>query len=182
LIASIVWGMTPSSAATTRITMSVTCAPRALMRVKASWPGVSRKVMLPLGVSTMYAPMCCVIPPNSPATTSALRIASSSLVFPWSTWPMTVTTGGLGSISAPSSVAVSMTVSSYRLTIFTSVPYSAASMVAVSASICWFIVTIMPIFMSLWISSDTLRFIFLASSDTEMTSIISMDLGTELAE
>ena len=38
-MASIVWGMTPSSAATTRMTMSVTCAPRARMAVKAAWPG-----------------------------------------------------------------------------------------------------------------------------------------------
>ena len=34
--------MTPSSAATTSTTMSVTFAPRARMRVNASWPGVSR--------------------------------------------------------------------------------------------------------------------------------------------
>ncbi len=40
-----VWGMTESSAATTRTTMSVTCAPRARMEVKAAWPGVSRKVI-----------------------------------------------------------------------------------------------------------------------------------------
>ena len=37
--------------------------------------------------------MCCVIPPASPATTSVRRIASRSEVFPWSTWPMIVTTG-----------------------------------------------------------------------------------------
>ena len=43
LIASSVWGMTPSSAATTTTAMSVTCAPRARMAVNASWPGVSRK-------------------------------------------------------------------------------------------------------------------------------------------
>ena len=35
-MASIVWGMTPSSAATTSTTMSVTSAPRARMAVKAS--------------------------------------------------------------------------------------------------------------------------------------------------
>ena len=53
LIDSTVWGMMPSSAATTRIAMSVTMAPRARMEVKASWPGVSRKVMgLPL-ISTV---------------------------------------------------------------------------------------------------------------------------------
>ena len=38
--------------------------------------------------------MCWVMPPASPAVTSALRMASSSEVLPWSTWPMTVTTGG----------------------------------------------------------------------------------------
>ena len=43
--ASTVWGMTPSSAATTRMTMSVASAPRARMAVNASWPGVSMKVI-----------------------------------------------------------------------------------------------------------------------------------------
>ena len=32
--------------------------------------------------------MCCVMPPASPAVTSVSRIASSSEVLPWSTWPM----------------------------------------------------------------------------------------------
>ncbi len=45
LIASTVCGMTPSSAATTSTTMSVTLAPRARMAVNASWPGVSMKVI-----------------------------------------------------------------------------------------------------------------------------------------
>ena len=53
LMASTVCGMTWSSAATTSTTMSVTWAPRARMAVKASWPGVSRKVMRrPFGSST----------------------------------------------------------------------------------------------------------------------------------
>ena len=42
-IASTVWGITPSSAATTRTATSVTLAPRARIAVKASWPGVSMK-------------------------------------------------------------------------------------------------------------------------------------------
>ncbi|MNC92502.1 hypothetical protein D3C83_89430 [compost metagenome] len=46
LMASMVCGMTPSSAATTRITMSVTLAPRARIAVNAAWPGVSMKVIL----------------------------------------------------------------------------------------------------------------------------------------
>ena len=52
-MASIVCGITPSSAATTSTTISVTPAPRARMAVNASWPGVSRKVMRsPPGICT----------------------------------------------------------------------------------------------------------------------------------
>ena len=51
-IASLVCGITPSSAATTRMTTSVICEPRARIAVNASWPGVSRKVIIPLGVVT----------------------------------------------------------------------------------------------------------------------------------
>ena len=45
-MASSVCGITPSSAATTSTTMSVTLAPRARMRVNASWPGVSMNTIL----------------------------------------------------------------------------------------------------------------------------------------
>ena len=41
--------------------------------------------------------MCWVMPPASPRTTLVARMASSSEVLPWSTWPMTVTTGARGS-------------------------------------------------------------------------------------
>ena len=47
--------------------------------------------------------MCWVMPPCSPPTTLVLRIVSSSVVLPWSTWPMTVTTGGRGRSDASSS-------------------------------------------------------------------------------
>ena len=53
LMASMVCGMTPSSAATTRMAMSVACAPRARMAVNASWPGVSRKVIFWPRISTV---------------------------------------------------------------------------------------------------------------------------------
>ncbi len=110
LIDSMVWGMTPSSAATTSTTTSVMFAPRARMAVNAWWPGVSRKVTrfffpsLP-ATSTMYAPTCCVMPPASPAATCADRILSSRLVFPWSTWPRIVTTGARATRSAFSSTS-----------------------------------------------------------------------------
>ena len=51
LRASMVCGMTPSSAATTSTAMSVTWAPRARMAVNASWPGVSMKVIRRSGPS-----------------------------------------------------------------------------------------------------------------------------------
>ena len=52
LMDSTVWGIMPSSAATTSTAMSVRFAPRARMLVKASWPGVSKKVMvLPFAVT-----------------------------------------------------------------------------------------------------------------------------------
>ena len=45
-IDSIVWGLTPSSAATTNTTTSVNFDPLALISVNAAWPGVSIKVSL----------------------------------------------------------------------------------------------------------------------------------------
>ena len=53
LMLSTVWGIMPSSAATTRMAMSVTMAPRARIEVNASWPGVSRKVMGLPSISTV---------------------------------------------------------------------------------------------------------------------------------
>ena len=47
--------------------------------------------------------MCCVMPPASVSTTAVLRIASSSVVLPWSTWPMIVTTGGRGTSDSSAS-------------------------------------------------------------------------------
>ena len=55
LSASIVCGMTPSSAATTSTAMSVAWAPRIRMAVKASWPGVSMNVILRSLPSTSVA-------------------------------------------------------------------------------------------------------------------------------
>ena len=52
LMASTVWGITPSSAATTSTAMSVASAPRARMAVKASWPGVSMNVIRRPSLST----------------------------------------------------------------------------------------------------------------------------------
>ena len=64
-IASTVWSFTLSSAATTNTTKSVIFDPLARIWLKAACPGVSKKVIFPFSESTIYAPICCVIPPAS---------------------------------------------------------------------------------------------------------------------
>ena len=81
-IASTVCGITPSSAATTRIAISVEFAPRIRIAVNASCPGVSRNVMFWSLIDTTDAPMCCVIPPASRSVTRVCLMASSSDVLP----------------------------------------------------------------------------------------------------
>ena len=71
--------------------------------------------------------MCWVMPPASVETTDVLRIASSSVVLPWSTWPMIVTTGGrASSVSSASSKLSGSTSSSSACLIVTSRSSSAA--------------------------------------------------------
>ncbi len=134
LMASSVWGMTPSSAATTTIAMSVTLAPRARIAVNASWPGVSRKTTRLPSLTTSLAPMCWVIPPRSPAATSVVRIASSRLVLPWSTWPITVTIGARGwrSEASSSSNRTSLVASATWPSASSAPPAPAASLSATS--------------------------------------------------
>ncbi len=47
--------------------------------------------------------MCWVMPPASVSTTADSRMASRSVVLPWSTWPMIVTTGGRATRSSGAS-------------------------------------------------------------------------------
>src|SRR5664280_534889 len=180
LIASSVCGMTPSSAATTMIAISVTLAPRARIAVNASCPGVSRKTTFLSSLTISEAPMCWVIPPRSPAATAVLRIASSRLVFPWSTWPMTVTIGARGTsragspstksvsfvagagASVPSSSAAATGASASSV----SKPSSVATSDAVSRSISWLIVAKIPLLMSSRITSAGLTARTSASSLT----------------
>ena len=90
--------------------------------------------------------MCCVMPPASPAATAVSRMASSRLVLPWSTWPMTVMTGArawrsLGSSTASFSSSAS---SSAAWVISISRPKSVArTSMASSLSVC-VMVTISP--------------------------------------
>ena len=189
-IASLVCGMTPSSAATTMIAMSVTCAPRARMAVNASWPGVSRKTMRLSLCTTSLAPMCWVMPPRSAAATVVLRTASSRLVLPWSTWPMIVTIGARVTRSAASSSvkstglppaspsspgatisagpAASAAARSATPRSTVSIPSSPATSDAVSKSIDWLMVAKMPLRISSLMTSAVLT---LSASARSLTAI-----------
>ena len=100
--------------------------------------------------------MCWVIPPASPAATSVSRIASSSEVLPWSTWPMIVTTGGrvdevlLGVLEDRLG-----STSSAAWTISTSLPNSSASTWIASSDSVWVSVAISPSSISFLITSGT---------------------------
>ena len=115
--------------------------------------------------------MCCVIPPASPATTLVFLIASSSEVLPWSTWPMTVITGGRGfnssSLSSTESITSSTSESDTRTILC---PNSSTISSAVSASIDWFCVTINPLCISALTTSATRSAIRLESSCTTIDS------------
>ena len=82
LIASTVCGITPSSAATTKIAISVELAPLIRIAVNASCPGVSRNVIFCPLIETTDAPICCVIPPASLSVTLVDLMASRSDVLP----------------------------------------------------------------------------------------------------
>ena len=166
LIASMVCGITPSSAATTRIAISVEFAPRIRIAVNASWPGVSRNVIFCPLMDTTDAPICWVIPPASRSVTRVERIASSRDVLPWSTWPITQTTGGRGTRFFGSSS------SSFKSSAMTSI-FSSGSQIklnssaissAVSKSTSWFTVTISPFIKSFFTMADGCSFILSARS------------------
>ena len=177
-IASIVCGMMPSSAAMTSIAMSVTCAPRARIAVNASWPGVSRKEIAEPSKSIWYAPMCCVMPPASPLTTSLLRSESSSVVLPWSTWPRIVTTGGRDSRRSGSSSSVDTTIEpegcSGSASGSTSNPNDSATSAAVSCSTTSLMVYMKPLRMNSLMTSMGLSPITSARSWMVMAAGISM--------
>src|SRR5690349_3592816 len=93
--------------------------------------------------------MCWVMPPASPAATSVWRMASSSDVLPWSTWPMIVTTGGRSTrSSAASSNAGSCSSASAARTTSTSLPSASARTEIASSDRVWVRVTISPMPMS----------------------------------
>ena len=98
--------------------------------------------------------MCWVMPPASPAATSVSRIASSSEVLPWSTWPMIVTTGGRSArLSSESSNSGASGSSSAAVTISILRSYSSAIALIDSSVRVWVRVAISPIVISFLITS-----------------------------
>ena len=99
--------------------------------------------------------MCCVMPPASPAATLVVRMKSRSEVLPWSTWPITVTTGGRGCRSAAgaSSVSTRYASGSSSLAALALWPISSTRMIAVSWSSTWLIVAMVPSFISALMTS-----------------------------
>ena len=78
--------------------------------------------------------MCCVIPPASVSTTAVSRIASSSVVLPWSTWPMIVTTGGRASSDSSASSYDSGSASSSAACLIVTSRLSSAAISSTSSS------------------------------------------------
>src|SRR6266480_86766 len=109
--------------------------------------------------------MCCVIPPNSFSATFDLRIASSSEVLPWSTWPMTVTTGGRSLSCVGSRSSSSTTSPSTERTSRSKLNLSATSFAAVGSSSS-LTVAMTPSSTNALITSPDFRRIFSASSPT----------------
>ncbi len=117
--------------------------------------------------------MCWVMPPASPSATLVLRIWSRSEVLPWSTWPMTVTTGARGSLvpaSSPSASSCSSCWASSKLTSMASTPSSSASSRAVSGASTWLMLAMTPFLNRSWIRSLALTPSFSANSRTVIAS------------
>ncbi len=116
--------------------------------------------------------MCCVMPPASPAATSVSRIASSSDVLPWSTWPMIVTTGGrwIRSSSASSNSGSSST-SSAAWTISICLSNSSAITCTASSDSVWVSVAISP---------SCISFLMISGTGTPRYSATSLTVEPEL--
>ena len=105
--------------------------------------------------------MCCVMPPASPSATFAERTTSNSVVLPWSTWPITVTTGARGTSDAGSSRVSAITSTSSGITARTSKPSGSATPRMRSRLSVWFFVDI---------TSCSIRFRMISLTGTSITS------------
>ena len=138
---------------------------------------------LPSLVVTSDAPMCWVMPPRSPDATVVERIASSRLVLPWSTWPMTVTIGAratrsssslleqdlLGRLGGRAAAVLLVGAGVAASASATSKPSSLATSDAVSRSMSWLMVAKIPLLISSRMMSAGLT---TSSSASSLTVIV----------
>ena len=126
--------------------------------------------------------MPCVIPPASPSITFVSLIASNNDVFPWSTCPITTTTGGLSCnsslLSSDSSNSISSSFTSCFLIAVT--PNSSATKNAVSKSTSLFIVAIIPNPNNFLITSADVFFSSVARSFTVIVSGIDISVSLNI--
>ena len=120
--------------------------------------------------------MCWVMPPASPSVTLEWRITSKIEVLPWSTWPMTTTTGARVTRAASSSSLSSMIRSSMvTTTSFSTLAWnSSATSTAVSKSMVSLMVAKTPRAMSFLMTSAAVTFSRRANSPTVISSGTSM--------
>mmetsp|Transcript_5125 Transcript_5125/g.16940 ORF Transcript_5125/g.16940 Transcript_5125/m.16940 type:complete len:379 (-) Transcript_5125:624-1760(-) len=125
-IDSMVCGSSPCMMSMTRMATSHSDEPRDRRLEKDSWPGVS--MMSSPGTRTLTfclacsepirstsvscgkkeAPICWVMPPASPSCTLVLRMLSSNLVLPVSTWPMMQQMGDRSRLGVRAAIAAWM--------------------------------------------------------------------------
>src|SRR5579884_3892808 len=122
--------------------------------------------------------MCWVMPPYSRAATDVFRMASSRLVLPWSTCPITVTTGGRGVVPLASGSAATsrIEVTSWTWTVSGGLGAklkAAMTLVATSRGIMWLTPAMIPLSTSFLMTSPTPTPIRAASSPTWMGPLTS---------
>ena len=127
--------------------------------------------------------MCWVIPPNSPETTFAFLKTSNTEVLPWSTWPITVTIGGLFFKFSDLESFIFWIISSALVSLIGLWPNSFTKYSAVSAANVWLIVTVTPMPNKCLITLLDCSAILLASSLTVIASGIftSLFIGFKLS-
>ena len=120
--------------------------------------------------------MCWVMPPASPSVTLVWRITSRIEVLPWSTWPMTTTTGARGTrFSSSSSLSSMIRSSMVTTTSFSTLAWnSSATSTAVSKSMVSLMVANTPRAISFLMTSGAETFSRRANSPTVISSGTSM--------
>lgn len=119
------------------------------------------------------------MPPASLAVTFAWRMVSSREVLPWSTWPITTTTGALETrFSSSSSLSSIIRSSMVTTTSFSTFAWnSIATSDAVSKSITSLTVTMVPIINSFLMTSAAVAFRRSANSLTAISSGMDTVIG-----